>query len=491
LKFVQELMDSEIVKKIRKSDIFETIKHSANYFSATIAVKAIGFISVPIFTRLLTQTDYGIIAIFSAYVGIFTIILSLDSYTAVGRYYYEGKDDFNEFIGTTLVFAGLIFGVSVFVYLLLYGHITALMELPGPLLIYLIFACFFSIVYTIYYQILVPQKRSKEAAVISTVRGYSVLGVSVLFVYLLEENRYVGYIWATLLIGTIFSVYFLVKMFNFSKLSLNSHHIRYIISFSIPLLPYHLSSIILAQFDRIMVSTIVDTASAGLYSLGYTIGSLLLIVISSTQTAVIPDFFKFLNKKEYTRLDRLVKRVFSIIAVVALGLILFAREIVFVLADEKFHPGLSVVPVVVVGYLFYGMFSVYIRYIAYTKKTVYSSIAAITAGVSNIALNALFIPVYGYIAAAYTTVVSYFIMFFLSWLAAKFILKQKMTPLWVVWKPTLIVFMCAAAVYGLDIIFVNAFLFSIMKVAVLLLCGIAVFWREIRVLCLHMFCKKV
>jgi O-antigen/teichoic acid export membrane protein len=485
VRIIQRLTDSELMKKIRKTDIFETLRHSANYLSATVATKAIGFISVPIFTRLLTQSDYGLIAIFTAYVGIFTIILSLDSYTAVGRYYYEKKDDFDEFIGTTLVLVTVIFGFAVLIYLSLYDQIASLMQLPGLLVIYLVFVCYFSIIYNIYYQILVPQKKSKEAASISVVRGYSMFAVGALFVYLLKDNRYMGYIWAILLVDLVFSSYFVARISKLSKLSFNFQHIKYIASFSIPLLPYHLSSIILAQFDRIMVSDIIDTASAGLYSLGYTIGSLLLIVISSTQTAVIPDFFKFLNNKEYSRLDLLVRRVFSIVAVAALGLIFFAREIVSVLADEKFHPGLAVVPVVVVGYLFYEMFSVYGRYIGYTKKTVYSSAVAITAGVSNIALNALFIPVYGYIAAAYTTVISYFIMFLLSWIAAKFTFKQKMTPLWVVWKPTLIVFVFVAAGYGVGTVIVNMWLFSLAKAALLLLCSTVIFWKEIKALYVH------
>jgi len=135
------------MKKIKSTDIFENLKHAKNYFSADIAVKALSFISIPIFTRLFTQEDYGIVAVFSSYVGIMTVILSLNSYTAVSRYYYEKTDDFDEFIGTTLILVGIIFSLTVLLYILFNQQITNLMQLPEPLPFYLIFACLFAIIY--------------------------------------------------------------------------------------------------------------------------------------------------------------------------------------------------------------------------------------------------------------------------------------------------------------------------------------------------------
>jgi len=310
-----------------------------------------------------------------------TVILSLNSYTAVSRYYYEKTDDFNEFIGTTLILIGTIFSLTVLLYILFNQKITNLMQLPKPLPIYLIFACLFAIIYSIYYQTLVPQRRSKEAAIISVLKGYIGFGVAVLLVCLLNESRYLGRIWSTLLVGLIFSIYFITKISKYSKLCFRTKHIKYILNYSVPLIPYALSGIILAQFDRIMINNIIDTASAGLYSLGYNVGMLLLMVIGATQTALMPDFFKFVDNKEYNRLDNLVKKVFSIVTIAALGLILFAKEIVFVLADKKFHQGLSVVPIVVIGYIFFAMFTIYGRYIGYKKKTIFSSMVALTAGI--------------------------------------------------------------------------------------------------------------
>ena len=337
----------------------------------------------------------------------------------------------------------------------------------------------------IYYQTLVPQRRSKEAAIISVSKGYIGFGIAVLLVCLLNESRYLGRIWSTLLVGFIFSIYFITKISKYSRLCFKTEHIKYILNYSVPLIPYALSGIILAQFDRIMINNIIDTTSAGLYSLGYNIGMLLLIVIGSTQTALMPDFFKFVDNKEYNRLDNLVKKVFSIVTIAALGLILFAKEIVFILVDKKFHQGLSVVPIVIIGYIFFAMFTIYGRYIGYKKKTLFSSIVALTAGISNIILNAIYIPKYGYIAGAYTTVVSYFIMFMLAWIVTKVILKQIITPLWIIWKPTLIMFCFIAFTYFLNTLSLSPILFFSLKLVLLGLFSIIVFYKEIKTL-LHL-----
>ena len=477
---MQLIYNNNLINKIKNSDIYETLRHSKNYFSANIATKAIGFISIPIFTRLFTQEEYGIVAVFASYVGVMTVILSLNSYTAVGRYYYEKTDDFGEFVGTSFIFVGLILCVSVIIYILFYQQINNLIKLPGLLPIYLLFACLFTIIRSVYAQILVPQKKSKELAIINVLNGYIGFAVAVLFVYLLKENRYLGRIWATLLIGLFFSIYYIKKINKYLKFNFKMEHIKYIANYSIPLIPHNLSGVILAQFDRIMINNIESTASAGLYSLGYNIGMLLLIVNGSIMTALIPDFMKLLDNKEYDRLDVLMGKIFSIGTIAALGLILFAREIVVVLADVKFHEALKVVPIVIIGYVFHEMYCMYGMYPGYKKKTIYTSIVSLSAGSLNVVLNAMFIPKYGYISAAYTTLISYFFMFVMAWIMAKYILKQRVSPLWLFWKPTIIMFCFIAFSYLLSNLGLNTILFIFIKIILLGLFSFIIFYKEIR-----------
>lgn len=472
---------TKILSKINKTDIYGNLFHAKNYFSAELAVKAIGFVSIPIFTRLLSQEDYGIVSVFNAYAGIFVAILSLNSFTAISRYYYEKTDDFYEFIGSTFVFLGLILSFTISIYVIFLNKVNIIMNIPWPLPILLIFTCLFSIIYGIYMQILYPQKKSKEAAIISIVYGYSIFILSITITFLLKENRYLGKILAIYPIGLFLLVYILFKIHKDVKFSFNLNHIKYIVIYAFPLIPYSLSELILGQVDRIMINNIINQSAAGLYSLGYTVGMLLLLVIGATQASFYPEYYSFLEKKEYKRLDNLLKKIFSIIVLAAMGLILFGKEILIFLADPKFYDSSKVIPIVVVGYVFYAMFLFYSMYVGYTKKTIFLAIPTLIAGMSNIAMNMVFIPKFGYIAAAYTTIVSYIIMFFLVWITVKYILKQRVTPLSYVFIPTCFMFAFIGIYVLLNQLYLNLFLIIFLKILILIIMTFFLFFKELKI----------
>lgn len=466
--------------QVRNSDFYKTLKHFQNYFIAQLVTTGLTFLSIPIFTRLFTQEDYGIVAVYNSYLAIVIIILSANSAAAVSRYYFEEKLDFDEFLGSVLVFTGIIFSLNTLLFLIFYEQIASIMKMPDVLPFLLIFSSLFTIISTVYFQLIQAQKKSSESAIISSLKGIFSLVFAIILVFLLQENRFLGRIWAYLIISFLFSLFFLYKILSHSKITLKKKHIWYVLTYAIPLIPYALSSTILAFFDRIMINDIYDAAAAGVYSLGYNIALLLALAISATQTASNPYFFEFLNKKQYLRLDLLIKRLFSIITILALVLILFAEELVGIIADAKFQEGFKVIPIIVLGYIFFGMFTIYGRYIGYAKKTIYSSINMTLSGAFNLVLNAILIPRYGYIAAAYTTVASYFLLFLLTWLCSKFILKQRLIPLRKIWVPTIILFCTITLFLGIASFITNFILLILLKLLFIGIYTLVTFYHEIK-----------
>ena len=98
----------------------------------------------------------------------------------------------------------------------------------------------------------------------------------------------------------------------------------------------------------------------------------------------------------------------------------------------------------------------------------------------NIILNAIFIPKYGYIAGAYTTLISYFAMFVMAWIVSKYVLRMRVSPLWLFWKPTLIMFGFIAFAYFLGGLGLNNILSIFIKLILLGLFSFIVFYKEIR-----------
>lgn len=454
---------------LKKTDIYVTLSHSKNYLMADIATKALSVLSLPIMTRLLTPADYGIISIFGTYVMIFAVLLPLNAFGAISRYYYEEKSDFGEFIGNSFLLGGCAFLITALIFIVFREKFSIILSLPSYLILIILLSSLFALITSVYAQILLPQRKSKQFSVVNVVQAYLTFIFSISFVYYLKESKYLGIIMAQLLIGAIFSVYFLSTIIRYIKFRYNFSHIKYILSYSVPLIPYCLSGVILAQFDRIMINNSRGLTETGLYSLAYNVGMLLTLVIGSTQTALMPDFFGFINRGEHGRLDSLVKRVFIIILIAALGLILFSKEIVVILAAPKFHASLWIVPIIVIGYVFYALYTIYGRYFGVKNNTVWDSIIALSAGALNIYLNALYIPRYGYGAAAYATLVSYVVMFLGAWVVVKYILKRKVISLRLLLNPLSLMFIFVIIYYALFYFSLNVYLLFAIR-CILLIC---------------------
>jgi len=421
---INKKLTEQIVKVIGKENI-KFISHSKNYLSAGIFTKALAFISVPIFTRLLLPSEYGILAIFSSVISIFSILLGSNIHGAIARYYYEKSNDFAEFLGSNLIFI-LFFNFFAISLLYIFKDNIANFFVIIPYLFFIaILISAFTIPSNMYLSYLQASKQSKKFSLISINEGILSLIVSIIWVYLLKENRYYGKVYSSLLITTVFTVYMICNLVKLSKFNFKLEHIKYSIKFGVPLIPHALSGFILAFFDRIIINQLTGSLNTGLYSFAYNVGMVMNIVVMAMTKAWVPIFYENFASKDFKKIDNLAYNYSKYIYFAAIGLILFSKEIVSLMADEKYYTALPVVPIIVIGYVGVFLYTLYGNYSFYRKKTGLISIATLSAGGINIGLNYWLIPIYGYVAAAYTTLVSYFLLFLFHFLNVKYILKEK------------------------------------------------------------------
>ncbi|HAJ34026.1 MAG TPA: hypothetical protein DCK79_11885 [Candidatus Atribacteria bacterium] len=415
---------NRIIHVIGKENI-EFVSHSKNYLSAGIFTRALSFISIPIFTRLLLPNEYGILAIFSTITSIFVILLGFNIRGAVARYYYEKSNDFAEFLGSNLLFILFFnFFVISLIYLFKDSMANFFVILPYLFLIAILISAL-TIPCNMYLSYLQISKQSKRYSLISINKGILGLIVSIVWVYLLKENRYYGKVYSSLLMTTVFAVYMIYNLCKLSKFNFKLEHIKYSISFGVPLIPHALSGFILTFFDRIIINQLTGSLNTGLYSFAYNVGMVMNIVVMAMTKAWVPIFYENLANKNFKKIDNLAYNYSKYIYFTAIGLILFSKEIVSLMASEKYHTALPIVPIIVIGYVGVFLYTLYGNYSFYRKKTGLISLATLFAGGINIGLNYWLIPIYGYVAAAYTTLVSYFLLFLFHFLNVKYILKEK------------------------------------------------------------------
>lgn len=420
-----------LTKRLKKTSISHILGPIRNYLSASVAARLVGFISIPVFTRVFefSQEEYGYIALFTTYAGILAVVLPFNMHGAVNRFWYETGTDLKEFLGNTLLLVAAGLAVSGLVLFFFYDPILGYLNISEEIFLFSIALALCTIAGTTYSQILIANRQSKEFAIITTIQAYGDLILAIALIYFIQESRYMGRIWASVIAAGIMSTYVIFRLRNRVSFRIRVDYIRYILNFSLPMLPYLLSGTLLSYVDRIMIDQYEGTASTGLYSLGYNIAMIILVVSNAIRNAVMPDFFELQKQNKLEKLYSLMRKIILFNLGAAAGLILAGEELIYLLADPKFYESVVVIPGVVMGYVFFAFYYIYIFYTNYRKQTIYMSLIVIISGVLNIFLNAWAIPRYGFVAGAYTTVASYFVMFLTAWLVAVFGMKGDVFPI--------------------------------------------------------------
>lgn len=448
--------------------------HFFNYFGSNIATRAVSFISIPVFTRLLSTSDYGILSLYATYVGIFGVLMTLNTHNVIGRYYYDktGDEDFRNFVGTVFYISLACICAFLLAFFLLPEFTARLLALPRNIIIYIPVAVIIGISSSVFSQIMQPLYQSRKLALVSIFSTYASFGLAVALIFFLQKNKYMAQVWAQLFVGLLLFMYYIRQIRPYINFTYKAQYLKYIFGYSLPLIPYSLNAVILNQIDRVMINSYEGASSVGMYSFAYNIAMLMTLFVSSLNQAWIPKYFEYMNKKEYEAHDRDVYRLNKIVILGGGCLMLLGREIGVVLADKKFHAALGIIPIVVLGYVFEGIFTIYGRNIGYSRKTGYATLIAFISGLLNIVLNVILIPRYGYMVAAWTTLASYAFMAFAAYLVSKYFLKIHFTPIWRVLQPVFLLFLLIPVIDMVGTYSPNFFLSVAIKIA---LCGLLVF----------------
>lgn len=423
------------------SNYKEIAKHSGNYFLAMVATKALAFISLPVFTYLLTVEEYGIYNVFISTVGITTIILTLNTEVAVSRYYYDSKDihDFKRFVGTTVKLSTLVFVFMSILLIIFVEPISDYLGFENLLTISLIPVSFYNITNSIFQQIYQPMLASKKIAIVSSVQTYLAFGLSILFIITMSDKKYYGQVYGTMVAMLILSSYLFKQIKTYCKGGVEFYHVKYILSFSLPYLPYSLSGIIVAQFGKLMLGQESGFETAGQYSFASNVAMLMMVFIVLIHNAWNPYYFRYMNCNDSKSIDNDYDLIWRITLIIAIILSLFCFELGSVLGNEDYVDSLFMIPILTLGYCFYQWAYVYMRNVGYAKKTIWNSIVVIISGVFNVLINYWFYNYYGVWGVALSFMFSYMVMFLLSYVINKYVLK--------IYAPNIIQFMKPFAIF--------------------------------------------
>lgn len=399
-------MNKESNTKAFKSGIWYTV---GNFLS-----KGMVFLTTPIFTRLMTTSEVGDFANYSSWIIILSTVITLNLYSSVAVARFDYEKELDEYIASNLLLGSI---VTVIIYMVISCFKQTFLHAFGfsEIEFHIAFIYFFSSpaleMFLVKNRIKYEYKRTVGLSLISI---FLSTGLSLILVLLSSqklEARIVGYYLPLIVINFVIYAY-LMK----SAKHISYKYWRYALNISIPLVWHTLASNLLGSSDRIMIKKMCGISETGLYSVAYTCAMVVSVLWTSMNTAWSPWAYEKMNEKNYKDLKRASKPYLLFFGFVVICFMLVSPEILWIMGGEKYASAIIVIPPVMIAYVFQFVYSLYVNIETYSKKQKYIAIGTSIAALINILLNYIFIPIFGYGAAAYTTLAGYIVLFVIHFL---------------------------------------------------------------------------
>ena len=398
-----------------KSILFVGIKSSMIYMIASLLSKGLAIITMPIFTRLMPSSEIGIVNLYNSWYSMISVVASL-SLTSGGFQLAmkEFKNERDQYISSVFCLTFFIaIGIGL-IYLFnsqVWNNITGL---STSLMILMIVQLLFAPAYDFWimrqryeYKYLAVGIVSISSAILAAgVSLWAVISASKVGLKSLGTIRLVSNYAVQLSIAFIIGIYLFIK----GKTCFSLKYWKFSLALSIPLIGNAFASQILNVSDRVMIGKMVGTSAVGVYSTLYSISSLSLLVWNSINASFVPFLFDNIdNRDNRDRIKKVANFLLILFAGIAFSMTIIAPEIVKILATDEYYQAIYIMPPIAAGVFLTSIANMYSNVLIYHKKTQYVMISTCIAASVNVLLNYIGILKYGYMAAAYTTLIAYII----------------------------------------------------------------------------------
>lgn len=385
-----------------------TIKATLWFIFCSTMQRIILILTTPLFTRLLTPEQYGQYTVYTSWLQIFTIITTLKlnagGFNKGMSKYEKNSDDYVATVQTITTVLTFLVAAFYGIFCNQINHITELSTLVTiGMFVELIFSP--AISFWTLRQRYKYKYRSVVQVTILIALGNAFVGLLAVLITPTDKGtaRIFSCIFVQVLIGGV--IYFI----NYKKASrcFNIEYAKYALGFALPLLPHYLSLYVLEQSDRIMIQKMCGTAYAGIYGVAYSAGMVIKIVTESTTNALVPWLYGKLESKRYSDISKCIIPLLLVVLVALTIFIAFSPEIMVILAGAEYTEAKYVIPPVTASVFFVFIYTIFANVEFFYEEKKFTMYISIGGAVLNVVLNYLLIPIYGFVAAGYTTLICY------------------------------------------------------------------------------------
>jgi O-antigen/teichoic acid export membrane protein len=394
----------------------------------SILTRGIAFFLIPLYTVHLTPSDYGIIGICTAITSILSMTVTLGLSGAISIYYFKlSAEEFRDLLRTVWVW-----------YLLTPLLLTLLIEPFGematsslfvsvgwnPYIRLAVWISFFSVALEIPLALFYAEQRARMHALV-TVSSFLITTSLILYFVVVRQEGALGSLRAQFLAGLIIAI--ASHLFVWKRATpwqwpgVKWKHLWAALKLNVPALPYIYCLWALNVSDRWILERYVSMADIGIYNLAYTIGMVVSTLGLALGAAYSPQYYKNAKNPEFTpELKRLLSVYLFLITWITLSVALLSRELILSMTSLPYHGAIELVPWIAVGYWAYaGFYLQSLGVIQNEIRTQWIIVLTGPAALINIGLNLYFVPRIGVHAAAFNTLVAFFIMALSGFIVAR------------------------------------------------------------------------
>ena len=401
------------------ANIRSLTKQTLIYGIGTILARFVTFLLLPVYTNRLSPADYGLASLVFAFLGFMNIIYNYGLDSALMRYYSETKDTaartsiFSTAIWLTLatsaVLSLVIFSMNGFFSLWLLEDVkyAQLMKYSAAILL-------FDCICHVPFALLRLEEKPYQFMAIRLLNVIVVFSLNIYFVVMLKRGV-VGIFQSNIITSALTATVLYAITLSRVRFTFSGKTAKDLTMFGLPFIPAGLATVCMEMLNRYILQDLIGLDAVGIFSAGFKLGIFMLLLTTAFYYAWQPFFLKA-GPQESSR--TLFSRIFTYFVLIELSfwliLTAFLHEIVhfhignMYLIGKEYQSCESMVPFILLGYVFLGMNQVFLPGIYFEKKTRYLAYLTIFAAAVNVGANYILIPLFGMIGSAFSSLIGYF-----------------------------------------------------------------------------------
>lgn len=396
---------------------------SAIYLLANLASSALPFALLPVLTRYLGPTEYGLVVMFQALVAGLGAVVGLGVVGAIARKNYDAESSrhqLRDFISVCIqitLASGLVALVCVMALRIQIEEWLGLDVRWTMLAVVVATASMMVQVRLSQWQ--VKGEAVRYAALQIAQSGLAVvLSFVVVVVYAMgAEGRILGIAFA-ICISALVAVWLLRRdgMLRFKVWSVP--YAKEALAFGLPLMPHMLGGFLLFSADRFVINANLGLSDAGVYAVASQLIGIMSMVFGAVNNAYVPWLFQRLKDDVQAEKLRIVRYTYAWFGLIMLSVgcvFLVGPSLVVLIAGDGYADAGGVIGWLALSQAFVGMYLMVTNYIFFSKKTVYLSFATLFSGLINLVLLPFMVVSYGLKGAAGAACIANGLQFVVTW----------------------------------------------------------------------------